>query len=176
MGVVTAAILIAVGASLSLGLFHLRLSLSKGNRWSHIFLVTSALAVAVYAFIEINLYHAPDPETYGLLLCWLHLPTWVLVVSLVGFLESYLQPGLRWLGWTVCVTRTISLIINFSVSPNINFSNIERLTQIRVFGETISIPVGIPNPLMLVAAGEPAARPGIRLWHHAGCLEARRTA
>jgi len=110
-----------------------------------------AVAVAVFAALEYALMGAETPEAFGTLTRWIHVPAWVLIVSIVAFVRLYLNAGRRWLAWTVVSVRTLSLILNFILSPNINFREITAVRRVRFLGEPVSIPSGVPNPWMLVA-------------------------
>jgi len=110
-----------------------------------------AIAVAIFAAFELALMRAQTPEQFGTILRWLHLPLWVLLVSLVVFVRLYLRAGRLWLAWAVVGVRTLSLVLNFILYPNINFREITGLRQIPFLGESASIAVGRPSPWMLVA-------------------------
>src|SRR5262245_15100977 len=110
-----------------------------------------AIAVAAFAALEFALMRAQTPEAFGIITRWIHVPAWVLIVSIVAFVRLYLNAGRRWLAWTVVSVRTLSLILNVILSPNINYREITALRRVRFLGESVSIPSGVPNPWMLVA-------------------------
>src|SRR5438093_6724320 len=74
-----------------------------------------------------------------------------MIASLVVFVRLYLRAGRRWLAWAVVGVRTLSLILNFTFWPNINYRQITALRHIFFFGEPVSVATGVPNPWMLVA-------------------------
>src|SRR6478672_6931912 len=113
--------------------------------------VMGAVAVAVFAGLELALMRAETPAQFGSVARWIHVPAWVLIVSIVAFVRLYLNAGRRWLAWTVVAVRTLSLILNFILSPNINYRKITALRHVPFLGESVSVPVGVPNPWMLVA-------------------------
>ena len=123
------------------------------NRTARANLVFSVMAVAVAAFaaLELAMMRAETPEQFGIVVRWIHVPVWVIVVSLVVFVRLYLGAGRRWLAWAVVGTRTLSLILNFIFSPNINFREITALRHIPLLGESVSVAEGAPNPWMLIA-------------------------
>src|SRR5207244_2663129 len=82
---------------------------------------------------------------------WVHVPVWVIIVSLVIFVRLHLKAGRQWLAWTVVGVRTLSLILNFIFSPNINFRQMAPLRHVSFLGESVSVAAGVPNPWMLVA-------------------------
>jgi len=82
---------------------------------------------------------------------WIHVPAWVLLMSIVAFVRLYLNAGRRWLAWSVVAVRTLALILNFVLSPNINYWKVTALRHMPFLGEPVSVPVGVPNPWMLVA-------------------------
>ena len=110
-----------------------------------------AVAVAVFAGLELGLMRAETPAQFDTVVRWIHVPGWVLIVSIVAFVRLYLNAGRRWLAWTVVAVRTLALILNFALSPNINYRKITALRHVPFLGESVSVPVGAPNPWMLVA-------------------------
>jgi len=110
-----------------------------------------AIAVAAFAVLELALMRAETPEQFGMAVRWMHVPAWVIIVALVGFVRIYLKAGRQWLAWTVVGVRTLSLILNFAFSPNINYREITALRHIPFLGESVSVAKGVPNPWMLAA-------------------------
>ena len=110
-----------------------------------------AVAVAVFAGLELALMRAETPAQFGTVARWIHVPAWVLILSIVAFVRLYLNAGRRWLAWTVVAVRTLALILNFVLSPNINYRKLTALRHMAFLGEPVSVPVGVPNPWMLVA-------------------------
>jgi len=108
-----------------------------------------AAGTAGVGFFELAMMLAETPEAYGRAMRWVHLPLWVVVVSLVLFIRHYLRAGRLWLAWTVCVMRTLSLILNFVFTPNLHYREIVSLDHLRFLGETIAVAKGVPNPWML---------------------------
>ena len=97
--------------------------------------------------------HSETVGQYEALVRWIHLPTWVLVLSFVGFVRLYLHAGRPWLAWSICGLRTLVLILNFILTPNLNFRRITGLRQFSWWGgETISVPVGVASPWGLLSS------------------------
>jgi len=109
-----------------------------------------AIAVAIFAILELAMMRAETPEQFGRVLRWMHVPGWLMIASLVGFVRLYLKAGRRWLAWAIVGVRTVSLILNFVFSPNINYRHITALHHIRFLGESVSVAEGVHNPWMLV--------------------------
>src|SRR5215469_11332603 len=110
-----------------------------------------AVAVAIFAGLELALMEAETLAQFSAVMRWIHVPAWVLIVSIVAFVRLYLNAGRRWLAWSVVAVRTLSLILNFVLSPSINFRKLTGLRHVQFSGESVSLPVGVPNPWMLVA-------------------------
>jgi PAS domain S-box-containing protein len=110
----------------------------------------TAAATAAQAGTELWAMLAQTTGEFGRALWWAHLPFWVVLVSLVGFVRLYLRAGRRWLAWTVCGLRTLALILNFVFSPNVNYREITALRHVQFLGSSVSVPVGTPNPWMMV--------------------------
>src|SRR5262245_40512124 len=120
--------------------------------WPHLLFSCSAVAAGVIALIELAMLHANRVGQYAELIRWIHVPVWVLTLSFVAFVRLYLRAGRRWLTWSICGLRSLVLILNFILTPNINF---RAITSIRHFswwgGEMVSVPVGTPNPWSLLS-------------------------
>ena len=142
---------IGSGACLTLALMHFVVWWKDRTARANLIFAVMATAVAVLAALELAMMRAETPAQFGIAVRWLHVPAWVIVASLVAFVRLYLRAGRRWLAWTVVGMRTVSLILNFVFSPNINYREITGLRHVSFLGEPVSVAVGVPNPLMLVA-------------------------
>jgi len=119
--------------------------------WVHLLFSCSALAAGAIAGFELMSMRAETTAQYGALLRWAHLPVWILIVSVVWFVRFYLRAGRMWLAWSICGLRTLALVLNFLFTPNLNFRKITSLRHLQWWGgETVSAPVGVPNPWTLV--------------------------
>src|SRR5215471_11806578 len=116
----------SVGAGACLTLAFLQFVVWWKDRAARANLVFSlgAVAVAIFAALELALMRAETPAQFATITRWIHVPGWVLIVSIVAFVRLYLKAGRRWLAWTTVAVRTLSLILNFVLSPNINFREI----------------------------------------------------
>src|SRR5881409_1381977 len=139
------------GACLTLALMHLVVWCKDRAALANLVFAVMATAVAVLAALELAMMRADTPGQFGIAVRWLHVPGWVIAASLVAFVRLYLRAGRRWLAWTVVGMRTVSLILNFVFTPNINYREITGLRHVSFLGEPVSVAVGVPNPLMLVA-------------------------
>jgi PAS domain S-box-containing protein len=111
----------------------------------------SGVAAGVIAGFELTSMRAETTGQYGVILRWAHVPVWVLIVSLVWFVRLYLRAGRPWLAWSVCGLRTLALVLNFLFTPNVNYREITSLRHLSWWGgETVSVPIGVPNPWTLV--------------------------
>ena len=119
--------------------------------WVHLLFSCGALAAGTIAGFELMSMRTETTVQYGALLRWAHLPVWILIVSVVWFVRFYLRAGRLWLAWSICGLRTPALVLNFLFTPNLNFREITRLRHLSWWGgETVSAPVGVPNPWTLV--------------------------
>ena len=139
------------GACLTLALMQLVVWWKDRTARANLFFAVMAVAVAMFAALELAMMRAETPEQFGIAVRWIHVPVWVIVASLVVFVRLYLRAGRWWLAWVVVGVRTLSLILNFIFSPNINYREITALRHIPFIGESVSVAEGVPNPWMLVA-------------------------
>src|SRR5512143_936637 len=122
----------AMGASACLTLSAINLFVGVRRRApANLIFFLMGLAVAALAGFELALMKSPDPEEHGRILRWAHVPIFVMIVSLVFFVLTYLHAGRRWLGWSVIGLRALSLVLNFLIRPNLNYSRIEAVRPIR---------------------------------------------
>jgi PAS domain S-box-containing protein len=139
------------GACLTLALMHAVVWWKDRTARANLLFSVMAIAVAAVAALELAMMRAETLGQFGMAARWIHVPAWVMIVSLVGFVRLYLKAGRPWLAWTVVGVRTLSLILNFVFSPNINYREITALRHVSFLGEPVSVAVGVPNPWMLVA-------------------------
>ena len=139
------------GACLTLALIHVVVWWKDRAARANLVFSVMAIAVAAFAALELAMMQAQTPEQFGSDVRWVHVPVWVVIVSLVIFVRLYLKAGRQWLAWAVVGVRTLSLILNFIFSPNINFRQMAPLRHVSFLGESVSVAAGVPNPWMLVA-------------------------
>src|SRR6266567_5302057 len=138
------------GACLTLAVIHIVVWWKDRTARANLVFSVTAIAVAAFAAIEFAMMRAETPEQFGIAVRWLHVPVWVITVSLVIFVRLYLRAGRQWLAWAVIGVRTLSLILNFVLSPNINYREITALQHVSLLGESVSVPEGVPNPWTLL--------------------------
>ena len=138
-------------ASLTLGLTYLLFWWQERARKERLFAATSALTTTWYSFVELAMMKTPDPVVYGHLFRWAHVPVWVFFCSTIGFVYFHMQTGRKWLAMLALGLRTITLIINFLVTPNINYAAVTAMRKVTLLGDVIYVPVGMTRPLVLVA-------------------------
>jgi PAS domain S-box-containing protein len=131
---------------LTLAAFYLVVWLKQRENWVHLLFSCSAIAAAAISAFELWMMNAREVDQYELLVRWIHVPVWVLTVSFVAFVRRYLHVGRAWLAWSIYGVRTLVLILNFSFPVSINFWSITDLRQLSLWGEAVSVPVGVPNP------------------------------
>jgi PAS domain S-box-containing protein len=138
-------------ASLILGLIYLLLWFQERTQPARLVFGVASISVAVLAVFELLLMQAPTPDRYADLLRWAHVPVAILTISLVGFVLLHFHAGRPWLALTVCALRMGALLANFMSGDNLNYKSIAELHRITVWDHgTIAVPVGDPNPWMLL--------------------------
>jgi two-component system sensor kinase FixL len=137
-------------ACLTLAAMHLLVWCKQRTAWANLLFALTAVATAAVAGCELWLMRAETVQEFGAVLRWGHVPYWVLILSLVGFVRLYLRAGRPWLAYAICGVRTLSLILNFVFTPNLNYREITALRHVRFLGESVSVVDGKSNPWMLV--------------------------
>src|SRR4029453_12653319 len=140
-------------ACLTLAAFYFVVWCKQRENWVHLVFSVSAVAAAAIAPFELAMKHAQTGGQYEALVRWIHVPVWVLTVSFVVFVRLYLYAGRPWLAWSICGLRTLVLILNFILTPNINFRRVTSLRHFSWWGdEMISMPVGVANSWGLLSS------------------------
>jgi two-component system, LuxR family, sensor kinase FixL len=168
--------------SLTLGLIYLLVWVRQPRQYGYLQFFVFAAAVAVFSLFELRLMRAATPDEYAATLRWAHVPVFVVVVSLVGFVLLYLRSGRLWLAGAACGLRAVALVLNFVTGVNVNFAQVTAMRPVPVWGgESIYLPVGVPNPYVIVAQLSNlfliwfVADASISLWRR-GDADARRRA
>jgi signal transduction histidine kinase len=138
-------------ASLTMGVTHLFFWWQERAKIERLFAAISALTTTCYSFIELGMMKTADPAVFGTLFRWAHVPVWVFFCSTIGYIYFHLQTGRQWLAVMALGLRTLSLIINFLVTPNINYSVITSMKQVPFLGDVVFLPVGVTRPVVLLA-------------------------
>jgi PAS domain-containing protein len=139
-------------ACLTLATIYLLVWCKQRQCWAYFVLSCNAVAGAALTAFELALMRAQTGEQYGVILRWAAFSVWAVVVSLVVFVRLYLRAGRPRLALSVCSVRTLALILNFIFVPNLSYRQITSLRQVFWWGgETVSVPVGVTNPWILVA-------------------------
>src|SRR4029077_7552913 len=135
------------GACLTLAAIYLVVWCRQRESWVHLLFSCNAIAAATIAVLELAMLHTQTVERYEALVRWIHVPVWVLLLSFVAFVRLYLRAGRPWLAWSIYGLRTLVLIVNFILTPNINFRKLTDIHHLGLWGgEMVSLPVGVPNP------------------------------
>ena len=150
MNLVTIIWSMAASACLTLALLHLLIWLRRRQAWASLWFFLSATGTCLLALVELWMMRSQTVAQYTLAIRWLHPPAFLVIVALVGFVRVYLRAGRPWLAWTVFGVRTLSLVLNFILTPNLNYRSITALHQVPFFGDYVSVAEGVPSPWMLV--------------------------
>ncbi|MEJ8821602.1 ATP-binding protein [Variovorax humicola] len=137
-------------ASLTLAGVHLPVWMRDRTAWPNFYFSMMAVSTALFAFCEVSVLLAQTPEQFAMAVRWAHVPIWLVIVSLVFFVRTYFEAGRPWLGWGVIGLRGISLLLNFTTGQNLNYREITALDRIPFLGDLVAVPIGTPNPSMLV--------------------------
>jgi hypothetical protein len=141
----------SAGACLTLAFLQFIVWCKNRAARANLVFVLGAVAVAVFAGLELALMRAETPAQFGTVARWIHVPAWILIVSIVAFVRLYLNAG----GdgsrgpWWQCVH--VGAHSQLRSSRRISITETHCLRHMAFLGEPVAVPVGVPNPWMLVA-------------------------
>ena len=166
-------------SALTLALVHGIVWLLDRRGWANLAFCIVAVSVAGMSFAELGMMHSASPAEYGQWVRWFHLPNFFAVAGIVAFVQLQFGTGRLWLAAAILALRSAILAVNFLVTPNVNWREIETLGHLRFLGEQISVVgeasvrstawLGATASLLLIAYVLDAA---VRLWR-LGDREAR---
>ncbi|MFN7752818.1 MAG: sensor histidine kinase [Pseudomonadota bacterium] len=145
MGAVDAIWVSIAAACATLAAIHAYVVLNRPSATAHLAFAVLSASVAVIALLELDMLKAESPAEFGRRLWWYQWPVWTGVVALVFFVWRHLRAGRRWLGWTVIVLRTLTVVANALSDPNVNYREITELVPATMFGDSVVVAVGRPG-------------------------------
>jgi two-component system sensor kinase FixL len=137
-------------ACLTLGFIHALIWWRQRDAWPNLLFAVAACGTAAFTACDLAAQLAPSPAEYGAAVRYAHLALWVGIVPLAVFVRLQFRAGRIWLLWTFCALRTLSLVLDFLTGENLNFRQITRLDHSLFLGQSITVPVGVPNPWMTI--------------------------
>ncbi len=93
--------------------------------------------------------HSQTPEEYLFYIWWGAVIGFVGIISFGWFAYLHLH-GRKWLFWTHSFLRTLALLLHLIMAKGIHFRQITSVGTRTVLGETLSYPIGVPNPWMVL--------------------------
>jgi two-component system, LuxR family, sensor kinase FixL len=137
-------------ACLTLGFIHALIWWRQRDAWPNLLFAVAACGSAAFTACDLAAQLAPSPAEYGVAIRYAHLALWLGIIPLAVFVRLQLRAGRIWLLWTFCALRTLSLFLDFTTGENLNFRQITALNYSLFLGRSIAVPVGVPNPWMLI--------------------------
>lgn len=145
MRIISSAMLIVSGVYLALGLIYLRFWWAERPRLSYLAFTISCLSYMIFSWFERGMLHSQTPEEYLFYVWWAPVIGFVGIISFGWFAYLHLH-GRKWLFWTHTVLRTLALLLHLIMAKGIHFRQITSVGSRTVLGETLSYPIGVPNP------------------------------
>ena len=168
------------GACFTLGLVYLMAWVNEVGQREHLAFFVLAASLGCLTLFELAIMRSDSPAEAGQAIRWAHVPGATMVVSIVVFLQLYFGSRRLWLGYLACALRLAAVALNFHFEPNLNFSAISHVESITLFGETVFVPIGVPNPWAVVGKLSSlflllfALDATVHEWRKGGAIERRR--
>jgi PAS domain S-box-containing protein len=149
MRIVSNALLIVSGVYLALGLIYLRFWWAERARLAYLAFTVSCICYVIFAWFEMGMMTAATPEAYLSYVWWAFLPGTIGLISFAWF--AYLQlRGRKWLFVTHSALRVLAIGLHLIMANGINFRAVTGVVGRNVLGETLSYPIAVPNPWMVL--------------------------
>jgi PAS domain S-box-containing protein len=149
MRIVSSAILIVSGVYLALGLIYLRAWWAERVRTAYLAFTIACLSYMLFSWFELGMTHAATPEEYLFNAWWAFFPGSVGVIAFAWFAYLHLH-GRKWLFVTYGSLRMLAIILHLIMANGINFRQVTGVVGRTVLGETLSYPIAVPNPWMVL--------------------------
>jgi two-component system sensor kinase FixL len=137
-------------ACLTLGFIHVLIWCRQRDAWPNLLFAAAACGTAAFTACDLAAQLAPSPAEYGAAVRYAHLALWTGILPLAVFVRLQFRAGRIWLLWTFCALRTLSLFLDFATGENLNFRQITALNHVLFLGQSLAVPVGVPNPWMII--------------------------
>jgi signal transduction histidine kinase len=149
MRIVSNAMLIISGVYMALGLIYLRFWWAERARLAYLAFTISCFSYMLFAWFEMGMLTAETPEEYLFYIWWAFLPGNVGLIAFAWFAYLQLQ-GRKWLFWTFGCLRILTVILHLFMAKGIHFREITSIGHRTILGETLSYPITVPNPWMVL--------------------------
>ncbi|HEX3085748.1 MAG TPA: PAS domain-containing protein [Pyrinomonadaceae bacterium] len=149
MRIVSSAMLIVAGVYLALGLIYLRFWWAERARTAYLAFTISCFSYMLFSWFELGMMHASTPAEYLSCAWWAFFPGSIGLVSFAWF--AYLQlHGSKLLFVTYAALRMLAVLLQLIMANGINFRQVTSVVGRTVLGETLSYPIAVPNPWMVL--------------------------
>ncbi|MEK7949198.1 ATP-binding protein [Luteolibacter soli] len=129
----------ASGACLVLAILHFLVWCSDRQAKASLVFALMALSVVGVGVCEQGMMRSATPEAFNMWLRWMHVPGLTAIAGAVVFVRLYFGTGRPLLGGLTLGVRLAAVVMNFCLTPNINFREIRSLVQIPFLGDEVSI-------------------------------------
>jgi PAS domain S-box-containing protein len=149
MRIVSNAMLIVSGVYLALGLIYLRFWWAERGRTAYLAFTISCFSYLLFSWFELGMTKAATPEEYLFYAWWAFFPGSVGLISFAWLAYLHLH-GRKWLFVTYGAMRILAVVLHLIMAHGINFRQVTSVVGRNVLGETLSYPVAVPNPWMVL--------------------------
>jgi signal transduction histidine kinase len=138
----------------TLALLHTHVWLQRREACQNISFALLAASMGALALIEIRLLSTHSAEHMARWFWWSQFAYWTAFVAVFAFVRPRRAPGKAWLGWGGVGLCTLATLLNVFVPGSSIYSEIRAVEQLALFGESFSVEVATPSPLLtLTQAG-----------------------
>lgn len=140
----------ASAVSLSLGVIHGMVWLSQRKIRAELWFAVAAGCMSTYPFFDMAMMRAGTGEAYGEAARWALLPIALMTAAILMLVHAHMGTGRRWLLILALLSRLVAIVVNMVCPYGLFFDSIEGVKTVMLFGEAVSLPVGVPGRWMWV--------------------------
>lgn len=150
MNLITILWSMAAAASLSLGVIHGMVWLSDRKGRVELWFSLAAVCMSAYPFFDLAMMNAETGEAYGHAARWALVPVALMTAAILMLVHVHMGTGRSWLLKLALGSRVLAILVNLACPYGLFFDSISGIKKMSLFGEAVSLPVGVPGQWMWV--------------------------
>ncbi len=140
----------AAAAALSLGVIHGMVWLSNRKVRAELWFALAAICMSAYPFFDMAMMRAETGAAFGAAARWALVPISLMTAAILMLVHAHMGTGRRWLLNLALGSRLVATLVNMACTHGLFFDSVSGVKRVSLFGESVSLPVGVPGSWMWV--------------------------